>query len=307
MGLHAAAAVATALLLWPGPVQAQLDDFNDGNDDGWQRYSPLAPFGLPGVFSFPNGGYRIETRIPSGMPDNPGRAGSIRTNVVLTDFYIAVDVVNWKDDVQQVFGLLARIGNIGLGQTTGYAFTYDRGSGVTPTSGDFDISRIDGEVPTTIDRGPSGYHLNPAKDYRFVFIGKGPNLEGRVYELPNIETPVLTITATDSTYPSGYGGLVVYDNTGGKGVTDATFDNYLALPEEPPRLKYLIIRETEELQVFWPVTFTGYILESSPVLPATEWTQEEVFEGPQFFYHWEGSNLGNKFFRLRKPMPGWPP
>src|SRR5262249_36264177 len=61
-----------------------FDDFNDGNDDGWTRYSPLAPFGAPGTFSFPSGGYRIQA-APS--PDlaalGPGRAGSARPEIDL--------------------------------------------------------------------------------------------------------------------------------------------------------------------------------------------------------------------------------
>src|SRR6266700_6616496 len=124
-------------------LQAQSDNFNDGNDTGWTRYSPFDPFGAPAEFSFPNGAYRIQGAL-SPAPDQlgPARAGSLRQDVVYTNFYIAVDVIDWDDSVRQAFGILARINNFGLGTTTGYAFTYDRGSGVTMTSGDTDLTSI---------------------------------------------------------------------------------------------------------------------------------------------------------------------
>src|SRR5262245_8309341 len=91
------------------PVQAQLyfsDDFNDGNDTSpaWIRYDPIGSHPqLPdqAVWTFPNGGYRIQTP-PSPLPAQvgPGRAGSLRPEVY-TDFYIAVDIVNWDDTKDQ--------------------------------------------------------------------------------------------------------------------------------------------------------------------------------------------------------------
>ncbi len=284
-----------------GVVQAQSDNFDDGNADGWTEYSPLAAFGLSGVFSVVNGAYRIQVPAPSGFPDNPGRAGSYRADATYSDFYVAVDLVNWNNDTRQAFGVLARVGTPGLGTTTGYAFTYERGSGVTPTSGDLDISRLDGEVPSSIETGESAYHLDPTKDYRFVFTGKGMNLQGRLYELPNTDTPVMTINAADTTYASGYCGLVVYDNTGGAGVCDATFDNYFAAAELPPALTLIFDQDLATVTVTWPATSTGYRLESTPVLPALQWTEETDVSTDGFvWYHFEYWDYGNKFFRLVK-------
>ena len=302
-GLLARLAAAGLAFAVTGLVQAQSDDFNDGNDNGWFHYDPLGQFGVPTLFTVANGAYRIQTLVPTGSAQNPGRAGSVRMDVTYTDFYVAVDVVDWKDDTQQAFGVLGRVGTPGLMQTTGYAFTYERGSGVTPTSGDLDISRLDGEVPTTIEVGPSGIHLDPTKDYRFVLIGKGPNLQGQIYELPNLNNPLVVLNATDSAYPSGYCGLVVYDNSGGNGVTDATFDNYLAASEEPPRLSLTVLTDSQMLIVSWPARFTGYRLESSPVLPAAEWFEEtEIATDGNFWYLsvFEYWNSENKFFRLVK-------
>jgi len=300
------AVVAMLLGAGPGIVRAQSDNFNDGNDAGWSRYSPLGALGFPGVFSFPNGGYRIQTTVPTGSAQNPPRAGSLRQDATYADFYVAVDLVNWKDDTRQAFGLLARIGTPGFIQTSGYAFTYERGSGVTPTSGDTDISRLTDEVPEGL--GSSSIHLNPAKDYRLVFTGHDSfgvaTLEGRIYELPNTVTPVLTLTVTDpAPYPSGFCGLVIYDNSGGTGVCDATFDNYFATDREPPRFT-LVDQGFNSLKLSWTSSAVGYKLQSSPSLSPASWTDDEfipVDDAMGNFYAVVDTTIGNKFYRLVKP------
>ena len=234
------------------------------------------------------------------------RAGSVREDVTYTDFYIAVDVVNWDNTIRQAFGILGRVNTPGLGQTTGYAFTYERGSGVTETSGDLDISRIDGESPTGLSTGASAIHFDPAKDYRLVFIGKGSTLEGRVYKLPDTTTPVIVISGSDSTYPSGFGGLVIYDNSGSAGPIspDATFDNYLALDVEPPRLT--VERQPfDEVQLSWPADAAGFVLQGTPSLSTIPivWSDitDNIFEIDGQKVHTESSGSGNGFFRLKRP------
>jgi hypothetical protein len=281
------------------------DNFNDGNDGDWTRYDPLAPFGLSASFSFPNGGYRIQTTMPTGMAENPGRGGSLRQDATFTNFYVTVDLVDWKDDTRQAFGLLARIGSPGLGMTTGYVFTYERGSGVTSTSGDLDISRLDGEVPQGVPTGPSSIHLDPEQDYRFVFLGKGSSLEGRVYALTNLTTPLISIGGNDATYGSGYLGLVVYDNSGGNGVTDATFDNFFALDLEPPRLTFEWVPNFGDYTVSWPTDPPGFNLESAISLgPSAMWTEVtdiQDFGDHKSHYEQVEPGSGNKFFRLKRP------
>ena len=160
------ALAATLVLASPLPgLSTESDDFNDGNDNGWTRYDALAPLGMNATYSFPNGGYRIQTTYTTGVPQNPGRSGTTRPEIY-SDFYTAVDVVNWNDALPQSFGLLARIGTPGLQTTTGYAFTWDRGNPTNPTAGDFDISRITGEAPSDVATGPSGYRLQPGRRSR---------------------------------------------------------------------------------------------------------------------------------------------
>src|SRR5687767_7307956 len=113
-GLACLALAATFVLASPLPgLSTESDDFTDGIDDGWNRYDALAPLGLTATYSFPNGGYRIQTTYTTGVPQNPGRSGTTRPEIY-SDFYTAVDVVNWNDALPQSFGLLARIGTPGL-------------------------------------------------------------------------------------------------------------------------------------------------------------------------------------------------
>jgi hypothetical protein len=282
----------------------QIDDFNDGNDAGWTRYNPIGV----GSWSLPNGNsYRIRT-APSPDPMNfgPGRAGSLRNGVTYTNFYVAVDVINWDDTVPQAFGILARVTDAGPGATKGYAFTFDRGT--TATSGDVDISVITGEVPTGLTLlGEDSFHLVPGRTYRFVFIGTGPNFEGRVYEHPNLTTPVVQVMSLnpDATYGSGVCGLVMYDNSSNDlGTTDATFDNYFALDVEPPRL-------TAEhgffgdIHVSWPDT-PGFDLQGTPALSGGPIVWTDITEGIVLLpdgrrqYTTTRKVGGNQFYRLRR-------
>ena len=76
--------------------------------------------------------------------------------------------------------------------------------------------------------------LNPANDYRFVFTGTGSNFLGQVFDLSNLTTPLASVAGADATFASGVGGFVVFDNTPtASGITDATFDNFVAIVPEP--------------------------------------------------------------------------
>ena len=217
-------ALAAAVLLTFAPLaQAQTDDFNDGNDTGWTRFSPLAPFGAGGQFSFPDGGYRIGAPgSPNPGAAGPGRAGSFRNDVSYSRFYATVDIIDWDDALDQSFGLLARVdpASQGLGMLDGYAFTYsNRGPSI-------DISRVTDEDPSEV--AAMDFTLTPGADYRLVFEGNGDEFRGAVYALTDLVTPLAQITGIDNAYTNGVGGLVVFDNGNGTTGANATFDNYSA-------------------------------------------------------------------------------
>jgi hypothetical protein len=301
------ACVTVVLLLASRAAFAQTDDFNDNNDLGWTRYDPIGShpqFPDQATFTVTNGAYRIQTAA-SPLPGTvgPARAGAIRTDVSYTDFYATVDLVDWDETLQQSVGILARIRNPGLGMTDGYVLTYNfRGQ-------DIDITRFTGEDPDGGNLALSGEDnliLEKGKKYRLVFWGKGTELGARVYDLANLDMPLVDCVGTDLTYPSGFCGLLVYDNSADANMrTDATFDNYFAVTEEPPKLQ-IVDLGFGLLNIQWPGKAANFKLESTETLPAGTWTPvDENFveffpDLDKFIYQFDGS-VGNQYFRLRKP------
>src|SRR5467141_1154174 len=146
--------------LTPQFVNADVrDDFNTGNDNGWTRYQPLAPVGAPGTFSFPNGGYRIQAMpSPDAISFGPGRAGSFRADQVYPNSILNVDLTSWDNNLNQSFGLMARVNGIGAGSLSGYAFTYSPAGGIS-------ISLVMNDRATVL--ASKAFTLDPAQPYYF--------------------------------------------------------------------------------------------------------------------------------------------
>ena len=209
------------------PAQIVQDDFNDGTDAGWERYSPLASFGAPVEFSFPEGNsYRVQAPAsPNPGALGPARGGSHRPDVVYEAFRVEADLVDWNNDIGQDIGLLGSLGSVGLATTNGYAFSYDTGG-----EGLY-ISSVSGEAASTL--GSETITLVPGRGYRLVFQGFfAPEdfygqLVGEVFALDDLETPLAVVFGTDFTYASGTCGVFT-STTSDTGNTDATFDNYFS-------------------------------------------------------------------------------
>src|SRR4029077_10741850 len=122
--------------------------------------------------------------------------------------------------------------DVGLGTTSGYYLHYN----VNPTGpqGSLLLDRIDNEYPNVSEYTYLSSHLDPTVGYRLVFTGLGATLTGQIFALGDLNDPLATVSLTDTTYQSGYAGLLASGliqsaNTG----VDATFDNFSAqsLPE----------------------------------------------------------------------------
>jgi hypothetical protein len=286
------------------PVTSVSDDFNDGNDSAnptWTRLQPLAGFGAPGTYTFPGGNtYRIQAAAsPNPSALGPARAASLLSKLY-ADFYCAVDIVNWNDSLNQAFGILARIGNVGLGTTTGYVFTYQE------LDHDISISRITSEAGHDLSGTSKSITLYKTNQYRLVFIGVGASFEGRVYQLPDTTTPIITTKGIDSTYASGQAGLLVYDNSSLHNSTaDATFDNFLESVSAP---QVTLSSSGGNPVVSWPASLDCiWVLETSSAIdPGSVWTEitanqivfmngQNVFTGATAM-----ADTGDTFYRLRK-------
>jgi hypothetical protein len=263
----------------PPPVTTILDNFNDGNDTfdpTWDHYDPLGgdPVNFPtSSFLFTNGGYRIYTPAPPTGDYGQARAGSFLRNSDYTDFYISVDVIDFDDTVRQAFGIAARINTPGFFTTDGYLFSWEPGGGSLPgtNNGDLDISALADEVPLgQIETTPSGVHLERGKSYRLVFMGKGFDFVGEVYEHPDLANPIIQVLANDPNqlYANGSVGLIVASQGSVTIPGDATFDNFLVTTAEP-RLSAEI--SGNSVVVSWPLI--PFRLLTSPSAGAGTWTE----------------------------------
>ena len=272
------------------------DDFNRGNDGiqtyppwsapAWVEYDPIGGLTAPPAsFTFPSGGYRIQSSAPA-LPDaGPARAASFRNEVSYTDFYISVDLLDWGDTQRQAFGLLARAQTVGLGTTTGYLYTYELGSGTLPniTGGDTDISGLVAETPDSLpttslppfpDNGST--HFTKGTKYRMTFLGKGAQLTGYVYDLDHGSAVQSWITVNDAggyNYISGNVGLISASQGAFDVSSDVTFDNFYADTAEP---RIAISDDGSGNAVLtWPATLASIwtLQTSSAVDPGTVWTE----------------------------------
>jgi hypothetical protein len=267
------AVLFTGVLL-SSPAAAQTDDFNDGNDAGWTRYAPLTGFGAAATYTVTNGVYHI-TSAPSPNEDQlgPSRAGALRPQIYST-FHVSVDFVHWDPAEDTSLGILARISTAGLGTTNGYAFTYQG------KDTDVQISRVDNEAPTDIS-GSLELTLTPGGSYRMVFFGVGSYLEGRIYDLNDLMTPLITATAFDAAHTAGASGLVVFADENTRAA--AGFDNFSAHSGgiAPPGL----VIGGGELRLDWnAVTSLGYIPESSVDLGQWSPLTTQGLEAGAFYY-----------------------
>lgn len=220
----------------PTPVRAQADDFDDGDDAGWEKYDRTGT----AVFSFPNGGYRMWSLSPGSGETGKALVVATRTNLY-SDFYVSVDLVDWDDNTitnaRSAIGLVARAGDVGPGTTKALTLYW------TPAiSGGgnraFSIYYLWNDVPIA-PVAATVLTLEKTNSYRMVFSCVSNLVEGMVYNLKDLTRPIAYCSAyLDSIYlnlpdlpESGRCGLLLYsrNNT----TVSVTYDNYFAAVSKP--------------------------------------------------------------------------
>ncbi len=224
-------------LTLPVSLKAQSDNFDSGSlSAAWQKYyanPALVSFTFPTVG---NGkGLRIQSAPVSGVV--PAVAAVMQTNEY-TDFYVALDIVNWvvEDQAIVVCGRFTPGGDFGLDGGTGMILNYDAAqAGDSPTSrkgGQFQINTVaPGFNAGTL--AACDMTLVPGRSYRLVFKGAGTSYTGQVYDLNDLSAPLATLHADDATYTSGISGFLSFSRNGTSGTTDVTIDNYYAAVNDP--------------------------------------------------------------------------
>jgi hypothetical protein len=262
----------------PGPNLYQFKP--DGS--GGQAYNLTnPPFAYALGFS---GDYEAFSALP---PLGPARTVAYRSDNY-TNFNITADLLpGWAGGINpidiggyriQIMGLLARMQTIELGTTAGYAFSYGNGGlyGISPYGNFLAIYRARNDLTASSGIPGSGnaespgnceYHFAPgagldnSKAYRFQFIGKGTHLQGRVYELPNTNTPIVVLdanTAGQSTIytngPCGIMGLSYTDDNLNQyvGPLDMTWDNYSASAHTPYEIRDNFNSQSDGVQSYPP-------------------------------------------------------
>jgi len=261
--------IAACLLLVLSSIgcYAATDDFNDGVDDGWTRYNPINT----GAWTLNNGTYRIQSAAASSPgTTGPGRAGSLRASETYAQFEVGIDLVAWDNSLDQIFGLIARVGTPGFLTTRGYAFTYATRTG-RATTGQLQILRVASESGTQLTGAGTNFSLLPNQQYRLVLRGEASQFTAKLFSLTNLLTPLVILTGTDSTYTDGTGGFFIYDNSSGsRGRADVTFDNFVMI-ELPPPLYIERDPTSPDMRLSWPDWATNYRLQRTYTLPAAFW------------------------------------
>ncbi len=308
--------IITLTLCWsvhaPALLHAQTINFDDATDSALTRFNPLTVVGVAPKITFPDDGYggkayRMESPAPAVPDAGPARMFSY-LSTAYSDFYAAVDVVSWDNELNQAFGLLFRAENIGLGQTTGYVLNYDpqQASG---GRGQIQINLVEGESDNgTI--GAANLSLQPGHRYRFVLTAVGPAFTARVYDWNDFTAPIALFKANDSTYPRGtvglfnfYRGNAVADANAGR--ADTTFDNFTVALAPPSEISFPTIPHpipgVPQVVKRTPVSFGNFQSATGGVTFTTLVSNPEVLKKATLLL---GPNESRDFLIPQLPQPG---
>jgi hypothetical protein len=253
-----ALAAASLLLGAQSSANAQTDNFNS--------YSSVADFQAAGWINAPLVPQLVATAFPTVAPGGnkglqmqanpyPGAAPAAnmwyKTNEY-SDFYMAVDIVNWgAGSLDQASVLWARltsastgtvVPDLNPGDAQGVICNYDA-SQDGQNAGD----RKGGQLQINTVGAGFGTHtlvaaeitFEPGRSYRIIFSGYGSpgHYTAQAYDWNDLTTPLVTLECDDyasfNAVDHGACGLLAFSRDGTTGVTDITFDNYYAGATNP--------------------------------------------------------------------------
>jgi hypothetical protein len=225
-----------AILVASTPVHAEwVDTFEGGFDQAWISGNITAsPPASSGTFTFTSVSNILQVQDPTAAASGGAASGFGVVNETFGKVLVGA-VTNPAGDgnMNQYLGVLARMN---LATLSGYAFTVDYLSG----TGSIDLSRITNASVTNLATGSLSSFSSTDSLY-IQLRGRGDKLVGSVYD--QIGGSLLgKIEADDSTYASGWAGVVVNVSATGSPTTPlrGTFDMVSASIPEPGSVVMLI-------------------------------------------------------------------
>lgn len=217
-------------------------DFSTNPAAAWQRLDPLGR----ATYDFSSATCRINVTAPTVFEAQilgPARA-ALLAPTAWSDTVVCADLLAWNPEGDRAFtGVLARVQS-----PAGIAATRGSSLAVLHNPPVLQLYRLDNEVPTLL--ASSGIAaLNRTHRYRFVLVCAGTMLTGKIYDNADLLMPIVTLTASDTTYAAGRAGVFI--TTDRVVALTATFDNFLAWNGDPPPLTIVPTFSSETVIVSW--------------------------------------------------------
>lgn len=221
-----------------------FDNFDDQNIDEYFEGDIIGQI-LTGItgdetrfqeITFPDGGVRITSPVTPNPEFGPARGGIALNQFTFTNFAMSADVIDRGDVFNSAWCLLSRMTEIGPGTSDGYAVC---GGNVAEDQSFFAINLIVDEVVTNLANTTEDAFItvDPDADLQVHFRGVGNHLTASLFDMADLNTPLIELSARDATHAEGVAGLLA--GAGGPadmpdlmGFGDVTFDNFsLSVPE----------------------------------------------------------------------------
>lgn len=210
-----------------------IDDFDDGNDDGWTRYSVGVegmPWGPP-IFDAGTGSYHLATTgaVPEGVP-----AVLLSTwNESVDPFYsegFLQATVRADNDLTSVITVMRGTGDPGTGELYAYLFIGN------PDVHRFKLSRYDGFEEVVL--GTIELPFYPGENWIIQGGAVGDQISMKVWRAGDPEPDDPQLVVTDSTYTYGQFAVEASHRTSGEASISGVFDDIYFIP--PPGEIYVV-------------------------------------------------------------------
>ncbi|MEE9131672.1 MAG: hypothetical protein V3T84_16780 [Phycisphaerales bacterium] len=198
------------------PVRADLiDDFNDGNDDGWSHFDGLqgTPWG-PTIYDASSGQYAISSTQPLPPLEQLVVTGTFWTESI-KDSSFSNGFLTTMIRADNAVTNLASAMRFDLVNGNGYVFIADI------TQDTIGILRVDNGAPVILVAG--FFELLLGQDYLLEAgvlgpdLSLGANLSLKIWAVGDPEPADPQLTANDSSYLVGAFGLFIFNEPGGPG------------------------------------------------------------------------------------------